>query len=182
MFQESADRINGNSKTDTLAFIVLIAFFFIAGIIATVLRTMFQSSIPLYVFAAVFAGLLYLFYRLRIVGWRYTVFYKEPEPEYDPRFDDYITHEDYPYPVGTVVLEKTVSAKGEIISVIDKNNFKAFLEPGAEYVSDSELICGPRKKAESCSIVYLNDTITVRVFFSPSDEFKAHIKDLFIDK
>ena len=123
MHQESVDKLKGSVKSDTLLFVLLIVFFFAAGGIASFLKMKFGTNAPLYIFAVIMAGLLYLYYRLRILGYRYTVFYKEPEPEYDARFDDYMVHEDYPYPVGTFVAERTASAKGDVVCVIKKEQF-----------------------------------------------------------
>lgn len=178
MFQESVDKLRGTKKTDTLLFVLLIVFFFSAGTAASFLKAYFGSNIPLYVFAAVLGVLIVVIYRLRIVGFRYTVFYKEPEPEYDARFDDYITHEDYPYPVGTLVIERTSSAKGEIIEVINSADIIALLEPGEEYRADTELSCSPRKNERSRSLVFKRGEGTVRMFFTPSDEFIEHLNSI----
>ena len=178
MYQESSDKLNGSGRSDALIFIALIVFFMIAGTLATVLRAKLGSNVPLYALAVVFGALLYVVYRLRIVGWRYTVFYKEPEPEYDARFDDYITHEDYPYPVGTVVIERTVSAKGEILAVIAKDELVALLEPGEAASCDDEAVCGPKPKEKSCSIVYKHEGKTLRIYFTPTEEFKAHVRSI----
>lgn len=178
MYQESDDKLKGTAKSDVLLFVLLIAFFLFAGSVATMLKAYFNSNAPLYVFALIFAALLYLIYRLRIVGWRYTVFHSEPETEYDPRFDDYITHEDHPYPVGTVVIERTVSAKGEILAVINKDEIVALLDAGAEYASDSETVMGPRSKEKSSSIVFRRDGKLARIYFTPSDKFKEYVRGI----
>lgn len=182
MYQESDDKLKGSKLTDTVLFIALIAFFFIAGGLATAMRAKFDTPLPLYAVAIVFAGLIYLVYRLRIVGWRYTVFYKEPEPEYDPRFGEEIIHEDYPYPVGTVVIEKTVSAKGEILAVIKREELEALLEPGEQYNADQEAVLGPKKKEASSSVVFSRDGKTYRAYFTPSAEFKNYVRELMSTK
>lgn len=182
MYQESDDKLKGSSKTDTFIFIALVVFFLIAGTVATVLRSKLSTDIPLYALAALFGGLLYLVYRLRIVGWRYTVFYKEPETEYDPRFDEYITHEDHPYPVGTLVFEKTVSAKGQIMEVVKKEELKALLEPGEEYAADSERVLGPRKKELSSSVVFERDGKVCRIYFTPSEEYKGYVRGILAEQ
>lgn len=178
MYQESVDKLKGTSRSDTLLVVLLILFFFFAGSIATMLRAKFNSSVPLYVFAAVLGGLLYLVYRLRIKGFRYTVFYKEPEPEYDPRFDDYITHEDYPYPVGTLVFESTVSAKGTILLTVDAKEIKALLAPGEECSAEEEMLLSPKKKEASHSIVFEREGKPVRAYFAPSETFINHVRGL----
>ena len=182
MYQESDDKIRGNRRSDALLFVLLIVFFLIAGTVATVLKTKFNSNAPLYALAVVFGGLLILVYRLRICGWRYTVFYKEPETEYDPRFDEYITHEDHAYPVGTVVVERTVSAKGEILAVISRDEIKALLEPGESFEADEELHYAPRKKELCSSLVYEKDGRKIRLYFTPSDEFKGYVRGLLEEK
>lgn len=176
MHQESVDKLRGSVGSDTVLFIILIIFFFAAGSLATFLKAKLGSNIPLYAFAVVLGGLIILVYRLRIVGFRYTVFYKEPEPEYDARFDDYITHEDYPYPVGTVVIERIVSAKGEILEVINKDEIVKLLEPGESFAADEELVYSPRRKEKSRSMVFCREGKTVRLYFNPSDEFKKYVE------
>lgn len=178
MYQESDDKLKGSGKKDALLFILLIVFFLAAGTLATVLKTRFNSNVPLYVLALVFGGLLILVYKLRICGWRYTVFYKEPETEYDARFDEYIKHEDHPYPVGTVVVERTISAKGEILAVINREDMIALLEPGESCSCDSELHFSPRKKELCSSLVFNNDGKKVRLYFSPTEEFKNYLRGL----
>lgn len=176
MYQESDDKLKGSVKSDALLFVLLIAFFFLAGTIATVLRAKFDSNAPLYVFALVLGGLLILVYKLRIEGYRYTVFHSEPETEYDPRFDEYITHEDHPYPVGTIVIERTSSAKGEILEVIKKEELKALLEPGASFTADREIVYAPRAKEKCSSVVFEREGKTARLYFTPTDKFKEYVK------
>lgn len=178
MYQESDDKLGGSALSDTLLFVLLVIAFFVFGAVAAVLRAKFDSSVPLYVFVLIFGVLLYLIYKFRIVGYRYTVFYSEPETEYDPRFDDYITHEDHPYPVGTVVFEKTVSAKGTIVEVIKKAELVAVLDAGEEYECDLEKILGPKKKERSSSIVFRRDGKVTRLYFTPSDRFKEYVKGI----
>ena len=182
MYQESTDKLKGTVRSDTLLFVLLIVFFLFAGTIATVLKTKFDSNIPLYVLAIVVGGLMILIYRLRIVGWRYTVFYKEPEPEYDARFDDYITHEDYPYPVGTIVFERTSSAKGEIVEVVSCDEIVAFLEPGAEYSADEEVYYCPARAEKSRSLVFERGGKKVRIFFCPTDKFVGLVESILTDR
>lgn len=178
MHQESVDKLKGTAKSDTVLFVILILFFVFAGAIATFLKTKFGSNIPLYVFAALLGGLMVLIYRLRIVGFRYTVFYKAPEPEYDARFDDYITHEDYPYPLGTIVIERTSSAKGQILEVIKKEELIRVLEPGAEYEADVVLLCSPKKQENSRSLIFRRDKKVYRLYLDASDEFKKYAESI----
>ena len=131
MYQQSVDRSGGSQKSDLILFIVLIIAFFAVGAVVMYLEKLFDSNVPRYVFIGLVLAAIYAIYRLRIIGFRYTVFYKEPETVYDPRFDDMITHEDYPYPVGTIVFERIVSAKGTTIETLCGG---AFGRPAALYV------------------------------------------------
>lgn len=176
MYQESEDKLRGSVLSDTVLFIVLIISFFVFGGIAALLRAKFDTPAPLYIFALIFGAALYVVYKLRIVGYRYTVFYKEPETEYDPRFDDYITHEDYPYPVGTVVIEKTVSAKGTIVEVIRKEELVAVLAPGESHAPCREKVYCPRSKDRCSSVVFKRDGEMVRAYIAASEEFRDHVK------
>ena len=177
MYQESDDKLHATAISDALLVVLLIAAFFLIGGVATFIKTKFDNDLPIYIFALLCAVCVYIVYRVRILGYRYTVFHKEPEPEYDPRFDDYIKHEDYPYPVGTFVAERTTSAKGSIIDVVDKSQMKALLAPGEEYAgADTEVVCTSRKKAKAWSLVYEKDAKTVRMYISPSEELLGYIR------
>ena len=176
MYQESDDRIKGTSGKDALLVILLIAAFFIIGFIATSIRESFDNNLPIYIFALLCAACVYLIYRLRILGYRYTVFYEPPQAEYDARFDDYITHEDYPYPVGTFVAERTASANGTVIDTIDASEILEILKPGADYrEADEVLVCSSHGKKKSHSIVYKRDNRITRMYISPSDELLGYI-------
>lgn len=178
MYQESSDRMRGGSKADALLVIGLIVFFFLAGGLATMLRSKFGSNAPLYLFALIFGAALYFIYRIRIVGWRYTVFHSEPETEYDPRFDEYITHEDHPYPVGTIVIERTVSAKGAITEVINPGELAAVLAPGESAACDREVSMSPIAKERSSSLIFVRGGVRTRVYCALSDTFIAYAKGI----
>lgn len=182
MYQESDDKIRGTSRKDIVLFILLILAFFAIGTAATVLKNHFDNALPMYVFALLGGLCVYIIYRVRILGYRYTVFYKEPEPEYDARFDDYITHEDYPYPVGTVVIERTVSAKGDILAVIKREELIALLDAGEDCEPCEEVVYGPRKKEKCSSLIVERDGVRSRIYFTPSDEFKGYVRSILESK
>lgn len=127
----------GLQKSDLILFIVLIIAFFAVGAVVMYLEKLFDSNVPRYVFIGLVLAAIYAIYRLRIIGFRYTVFYKEPEIVYDPRFDDMITHEDYPYPVGTIVFERIVSAKGTTIETLCGGDVVAVCAPGGRYSGEN---------------------------------------------
>ena len=178
MFQESVDRSHGSSKSDLILFLVLIAAFFTVGAIVFWLENKFGSSIPRYVFIAAVLAALYIVYRLRIVGYRYTVFYEAPKPVYDARFDDMMLHEDYPYPVGTIVFERIVSAKGTVLLTVDKSEIECLLKPGETSPGLSpdavyNLAC--RKAEQAHSLFFRKDGRLVLVLFDPSEEFLGYV-------
>ena len=88
MFQESVDRSHGSSKSDLILFLILVAAFFGIGGIVLLLESKINSTIPRYAFIALVLAGVYLIYRYRLIGYRYTVFYEAPKPVYDARFDD----------------------------------------------------------------------------------------------
>lgn len=178
MYQESEDRLNLGSKSDFLLLILLIIGFFAIGFAATYLRSVFNSNLPMYLLAVVVAAIVYVIYRVRILGYRYTVFFEDPKPEFDERFNDYITHEDYPYPVGTIVVERTSSAKGTIIESINKSQVITLLEPLAEYHTDVELRCCCHGISKAHSLVYTKEGKTVRLYFYPSEQLLSNIKKI----
>lgn len=181
MHQESTDKMRGSALSDTVLFIILIVFFFAVGFVATYLKVKLGSNLPLYAFAVVLGGLIILIYKLRLVGYRYTVFYKEPEPEFDERFNDYITHEDYPYPVGTVVIESISSAKGKVLEVVNRDEMRRVLEPGEEYEADEELDYSPISRKKSRSLVVFRNGKVVRMYVNASDDFKKFVESILED-
>lgn len=177
MYQQSVDRAHGSAKSDLVLLILLILAFFGIGAIVFYLEAKLDSRIPRYAFIVLALAALYLIYRLRLVGYRYTVFFKEPEPVYDPRFDDMMLHEDYPYPVGTVVFERIVSANGSVILAISKENIVAFRAPGEPEFDGvgtvHDFSCTKRDNAYS---LYYRDAGSLsRVLFAPDEEFIAGI-------
>ncbi|MBQ1685616.1 MAG: hypothetical protein II072_08925 [Clostridia bacterium] len=180
MFQESVDRSHGSSKSDLVLFIVLIAAFFTVGAIVFILENNFGSKLPRYIFIGAVLACLYLVYRLRIVGYRYTIFHEEPKPVYDPRFDDMILHEDYPYPVGTVVFERIVSAKGTILFTVDRSEIEALAKPGEDcgLKAETEFNAACRKPEKAYSLFFRKDGQLVCVYFDPSEEFLGYLQKI----
>lgn len=182
MFQQSVDRSRGTAKSDLMLFVWLVVGFFAVGAVVLYLEKLFSSSIPRYVFIGIALAALYLIYRLRLVGFRYTVFYKEAEPVYDPRFDDMILHEDYKYPVGTIVFERIVSAKGAILLTVDKKDILALTAPGEAFSLDSSIAhsadysCTKSEKAHS--LYFKKDGDVCRVLFAPDAEFLCCYKKM----
>lgn len=182
MFQQSVDRSRGTAKSDLWLFIALVAGFFAIGSVVVYLGKLFSSSIPRYVFIGIVLAALYLIYRLRLIGYRYTIFYKEAEPVYDPRFDDMIMHEDYQYPVGTIVFERIVSAKGNILLTIDKKDIIALVAPGEAFSPEgavahsADYSCTKIEKAHS--LYFMRSGELCRVLFAPDAEFLNCFKQM----
>ena len=180
MFQESIDKFGNSSWKDILLFVLLIIVFFSVGAVILYLeKALGGTHAPRYIYIAISLLAVYLIYRFRIVGFRYTIFYKTPKPEYDPRFNDMMLHEDYPYPVGTIVFEKTESAKGKILAAVSREQISAFLKPGEQYdesdkISESlNLSSGKIEKAHT--LIYDKDGKICRIYFKPSEEFIKYI-------
>lgn len=179
MFQESVDRSHGSSRSDLILFLMLVVAFFAVGGIVLYLEKKFGSTIPRYVFIALVLAAVYAVYRLRLIGYRYTIFYEAPKPVYDPRFDDMMIHEDYPYPVGTVVFERIVSAKGTIIDTIDRSEIEALAKPGETAdgfaVNGGTANLGCRKPEKAYSLYYRRDGKLNLIYFDPSKEFLGYL-------
>lgn len=170
MHQESDDRLRLSTRMDAVLVVLLVVCFFAIGGVATYLKARLESDLPIVILALIAVAAVYALYRLRILGYRYTVFYEEPQPQYDPRFDDYIVHEDYPYPVGTLIIERTASAKGTIIEKIDTSEMIAIIPPNAEYKSDVELNCCCHKASKAHSVIFRRDSKTYRLYIKPTDK------------
>lgn len=181
MFQQSVDRARGTAKSDLWLFIWLIVGFFTIGAAVVYLEKLFSSTIPRYVFIGLALCALYLIYRLRLVGYRYTIFYKEAEPVYDPRFDDMIMHEDYQYPVGTLVFERIVSAKGTILLTVDRSDIVALTAPGEAAPSDAiahtaDYSCTKSERAHT--LFFRKNGELCSLLFAPDEEFLACYKEM----
>lgn len=182
MYQQSVDKANLSAKKDLFFFIILVVTFFICGAIMLYLENVLSSSIPRYVFiAAILAG-IYIFYRLRLIGFRYTVFYKELEPVYDPRFDAVKPVESYPYPVGTLIFERIVSAKGTIIKRVDIRDVISFdkYDRDSKYEIKHVYCLTSRKDAEAYSLIFHDGEKESMIIFSPDSEFVQHVNDLIL--
>lgn len=182
MYQESVDKSGNSSKADVILLILLIVSFFLVGSIALYLEKVFSSSAPRYIFIGVVLIAVYLIYRTRLIGFRYTIFYKEPEAVYDPRFDDMIIHEDYPYPVGTIIFERIVSAKGTILLTLTDQELVAAVDPGADASAYGEVRdtynFSRTKPEKSHSLIYRKDGKLCRLYFSPDREFLGYIDSI----
>ena len=181
MYQQSVDRSHGSSRSDLILLIGLIVAFFATGAVVFVIENNLGSKLPRDIFIARALITLYLIYRLRLVGYRYTVFFKEPEPVYDPRFDEMMLHEDYPYPVGTVVFERIVSAKGSVLLTVDRSDIVALTAPGGaspagEVLRTIDLSC--TKQAKAYSLYFKDETGLTRVLFAPDSEFLTGLESI----
>ena len=179
MYQESVDKSGNSSKADVILFILLLVAFFLVGSVALYLESVFSSTAPRYIFICAVLVAIYFIYRARLIGFRYTIFHKQPEPVYDPRFDDMILHEDYPYPVGTIVFERIVSAKGTILLTLSAEELVASLAPGADVSKYGDVHDAYNfscvKLEKSHSLIYEKDGKLNRLYFCPGEEMLGYI-------
>ncbi len=178
MYQQSVDRSHGSSKSDLILLLVLVAAFFSAGAIVFALESRFTTRLPRYIFIGAVLLCLYLVYRLRLVGYRYTVFYEAPKPVFDEKLGETIIHEDYPYPLGTVVFERIVSAKGTKLFAVDRTDIIRFAKPGeacpeAEGADVIDLSC--RRADQAHALVINKDGRRVKVLIDPDEEFARYL-------
>lgn len=182
MYQQSVDKASLSAKKDLLFFIILVVTFFVCGAFMLYLENVLNSRIPRYVFIAAILIGIYIFYRLRLIGFRYTVFYKELEPVYDPRFDANKPVESYPYPVGTLIFERIVSAKGTIIKKVDVRDIISFKknEQNSKPETKSVYYLTAGKNAEAYSLVFYDGEKESTIIFSPDSEFVQHLNELIL--
>lgn len=180
MHQESVDRLNNSAKSDLLLLIALIVAFFALGGVFTALKNLLDSSIPQYIFVILVVVAAYLIYRFRLLGYRYTLFYKAPEPEYDERFGEMMLHEDYPYPVGTLVIERIVSAKGTILNVIAREEMRCLIQAGEacpeEYSNAQPINRTFAKQDKAASLIFRRENKNYRLYFSASAELVSLLR------
>lgn len=178
MYQQSVDRSGASPKKDLLLFGLLILLFFLLGSVMLYLENTFKTMIPRYVFIGLVIAGLYLIYRLRLVGYRYTVFYEETDPIYEPRLDASVPIES-PYPVGTVIFERIISAKGTILLTLNSSDIIGIekYENETTPVKKNLLDVCAGKKSDKYLISYLKNGTTAFVLFNPDAEFLAHLHE-----
>lgn len=178
MYQQSVDRTGGVPKKDLLLFVLLILLFFLLGSIMLYLENTFKTMIPRYVFIGLVLSGLYLIYRLRLVGYRYTIFYEETDPIYEPRLNAAGPIES-PYPVGTVIFEHIISAKGTILltlNVSDIIKIEKYENADLSAKMDMLNVCAG-KKLDKYLISYQKSDTTAFVLFNPDAEFLTHLHE-----
>ncbi len=179
MYQQSVDRSGNSAKKDMWLFILLLILFFLFGAVMLYLENLLKSRIPRYVFIGLILAALYLIYRRRLIGFRYTVFYKELEPVYDPRFDAVKPVESYPYPVGTVIFERIVSAKGSILLKLDAKDIISIEPCRIDDKSNNADVLNvyAGKKINAYKLTYRKDGSAACVIFNPDEEFLMHLHE-----
>ena len=179
MYQQSVDKAWISAKKDLLIFILMILLFFLLGAIMLYLENTFSTNVPRYIFIGIILIGLYAFYRLRLIGYRYTVFYKPLEPVYDPRFDAMRPVESYPYPVGTVIFERIVSAKGTILLTLDVSEIISVDKFSVDNAANhgKSLNVRSSNKGDAYILVYSKNGVEGSVLFSPDEEFLEHLHE-----
>lgn len=178
MYQQSVDRADGSSKKDLMLFVLLIVVFFLLGSVMLYIENISQSLIPRYVFIGCVLLALYLLYRFRLVGYRYTVFYKELDPIYEPKLDPTKPIES-PYPIGTVIFERIVSAKGTILVTLSAKDIISIEPCGINTINDQPDILNVcvGKKRERYLLTYRKNDLQACILFSPNEEFLIHLDE-----
>lgn len=182
MYQQSVDKASMSRKGDAWLFAGLVVLFFIIGAAVLALEKVFDSLVPRYIFVAIMLVVICVIYRMRMLGYRYTIFYEDLEPVYDPRFDAMTVQTSYPYPTGTLIFERISGAKGTILLKLNIDDIEGLFAPG-ENIADIEK-CGSSfflsvKKMENAhSLIYMDNGKRMRLFFDPDSEFINHFNSL----
>ena len=90
--------------------------------------------------------------------------------------------ESYPYPVGTLIFERIVSAKGTIIKKLDVRDIISFkkYDRNSKYKTKPVYCLTAGKDAEAYSLVFRDGEKESMIIFSPDREFIQHINDLIL--
>lgn len=179
-------------KASSAADLLLVVFFVL---VAVFMRPIVDalSSVPapfggiLKIFMMLlFVGVCCFFYSFRLCSYRYTVIHA---PRQDDEPDQYGNKAEWPWPVGTVVVEKMVSDKGKIIDVIAPDELTAFVRPeeADAYFSAhsdvrrrslrSERYCRPFGK-NAAYLIYRRSGSLRAAAFRPDETFAAHLETL----
>lgn len=133
-----------------------------------------------------FVGICYFFYAFRLCSYRYTVIHS---PRRDDEPDRYGNKAEWPWPVGTVVVEKMVANKGSIIEEITPDELTGFIRAGeadAFFAAHPEInrdalraerYTRPFEKKRSYLIFRRNDALRAAAF-CPDETFAEHLETL----
>lgn len=182
MYQQSVDKSKMSKNGDALLFAGLVILFFVIGGTVLALEKVFNSFIPRYIFVTVVLIAIFIIYRIRMVGYRYTIFYKDLEPVYDPRFDAMTVQTSYPYPTGTLIFERISGAKGTILLKLNIDDIEGLFAPieaekAAGDCETSHILCAG-KTQNAYSLVYTEHGKRMRLLFDPDNEFICCFKSL----
>lgn len=183
-------------KTSSAVDLLLVVFFVLVAVFMRPIIDLL-SSVPApfggilkILMMLFFVGICYFFYAFRLCSYRYTVIHserKEDEP------DQFGNKADWPWPVGTVVVERMVSDKGRIIDEIAPDELTAFIRPeetNAYFAAHSDVrrrslrserYCRPFLKKTSY-LIYRRYGSLRAAAFCPDETFAAHLDTLLAIK
>ena len=132
-------------------------------------------------------GLCFLLYKKRLSSYRYTLYYKEPDPEAVDAFGQPIEN---PYPTGTLVAERMLGDKTKSIEVILPGEMVALVEPeggsigiilpeaGDKPPKIHDAVVTTGRKDTAYSLIFQQNRNYYRLVFHPSQEMAQLLKDI----
>lgn len=179
MLQESQEK-RATRALDLLLAVALILLVLFVGAISRAAALYAQQGIVKLVLFSAFVIAGGLFYTKRLLSYRYTYFYEEPEPG-----------SEYPFPIGTLLFEQMVGDRAQTCEVIDADEMIALLAPAQgcasigyislasdgkpPHVRKRQMTTGPRHKAHA--LLFCRQGKYYFLYFNPSPQMARLLGD-----
>ncbi len=193
MYQQPLQNQKNSSKLDLLLFILFIGIALFMRQITdffTALPAPWNTAGQILLFL-MFIGICLFVYKRRLCSYRYTViFAPAPEGELDP----YGNPLEWPWPIGTVLFERMVSNKGNLVEEVPPAELLALLSPGQapesgllenggkkpNYFNTTRMTRYSAKKAHT--LVFRRKGKIRYIAFHPDETMCGHIETLLAAK
>lgn len=129
MYQQSCENKKGSSTVDVILIIALIAVIILIRRLVDLAATLPNpfNYIGQAAIVIVAVALCYLLYTRRITHFRYSIIYKQVGEGEENIFGQ---QQPYPWPEGTVLIERMVAEKGKLLEKIDPDELVELSAPG----------------------------------------------------
>lgn len=183
MIQEIYQSEKSTPKRDLLLVFVLLVLFIMARYISVGLRALPYGGLWQLLAFALLLSFVYYIYKTRLISFRYTLFVDAYDKEKSEAYGEEVP---YPYPPGTLLIERMSGSRGRLMEAVAAEEMAAFCVPGDENAPAVEkkrelhLSSQPKKRARQ--LCYRRGGEMYRLYFSPSDAMAARLEAILGEK
>ena len=186
MLQER-NEVHSTKTIDLLLIVALLLIATLARFLVNAASAVGWGGVVQLVVFVLMIGLCFLLYKKRLSSYRYTLYYKEPDPEELDAFGQPVRN---PYPTGTLIAERMLGDKVKSAEIILPKDMVALLKPGASAIGiilpDSgekapklhDAVVTTGRKATAHSLIFHQNRNYYRLVFHPSQEMAQLLKDI----